>query len=238
VGKAKVFGGLVGIWLVVASCNAITGHDDKEPVSQTGGASTARYAAPAAVPAATPTLDPAKCNVVMRCNTNPVGEVITVKQVIDGETFETTDGRTIRVLGIDSCEMNTYGGGDAKIAAEGQLLNQFNDPITIAREPGVDRDERGRLLRYVQLDGSDMGEYLVKYDHTGVDQGKNGASPEYIHRLYAHDTEYSMNPPSGRECADPYAEYRDGSSSDIDVYVNNDDSDDGESRFCSRRWWC
>jgi site-specific recombinase XerC len=48
--------------------------------------------------------------------------VITVKRVIDGDGFELADGREVRVLGIDSCEMGTYGGAQAKAAAEA-LLN-------------------------------------------------------------------------------------------------------------------
>lgn len=35
---------------------------------------------------------------------------VTVTKVIDGDSLELSDGRTIRVLGIDSCEMNTPGG--------------------------------------------------------------------------------------------------------------------------------
>lgn len=159
-------------------------------------------------------------------------------RVVDGDSFELADGRRIRVLGIDSCEMGSYGGEQAKSSAESNLTNPYNQPITLTSEPGVDLDEHGRHLRYVTMDGRyDFGESMVKYDHTGVYQGKNDASPAYVQRLYAADLEYALNPPAGRDCADPYppAPSRGGYSGSDD----DDDSDgDRESRFCRKRWWC
>jgi endonuclease YncB( thermonuclease family) len=43
--------------------------------------------------------------------------------VVDGDTFWTSDGRKIRVLGIDSCEASTYGGTEATAMAKSQLTN-------------------------------------------------------------------------------------------------------------------
>jgi endonuclease YncB( thermonuclease family) len=106
----------------------------------------------------------------------PVGEVIVVWRVVDGDTLEISGGRTIRVLGIDSCELNTPDGQQAKGDAESLLASRR--PITMTAEPGVDTDQYGRLLRYVQLGlGSDFGEEMVKDDHTGVYQGENDAYP-------------------------------------------------------------
>lgn len=106
-------------------------------------------------------------------------------RVIDGDSFELADGRQVRVLGIDSCEMGTYGGQEAKSAAESSLTNPHNQPIALTAQPGVDLDDYGRQLRYVTMDGRyDFGESMVKYDHTGVYQGRNDASPAYLQRLY------------------------------------------------------
>ena len=35
-------------------------------------------------------------------------------EVVDGDTIEVTDGRRVRFLGIDACEMSTRGGREAK----------------------------------------------------------------------------------------------------------------------------
>jgi endonuclease YncB( thermonuclease family) len=128
---------------------------------------------------------------------------VTVTKVIDGDSLELSDGRTIRVLGIDSCEMNTPGGQQAKSAAETQL---GTGPVTLTSEPGVDLDRYGRHLRYVQVGSVDLGESLVRHDHTGVYQdGDNDASDAYVQRLYANDLTFAANPPSGRECGAPYS---------------------------------
>ncbi len=84
---------------------------------------------------------------------------------------------------------------------------------------------------------------MVKYDHTGVHQGTDDAGPAYLQRLYAADLECAMNPPSGRECADPYPPVSSSGDGDADVYVDDDDDDglpDGAltGGYCARRWWC
>jgi endonuclease YncB( thermonuclease family) len=152
-----------------------------------------------------------------------------VARVIDGDTFELADGRVVRVLGIDSCEMETPGGGQAKLAAQDVLLNTH---VVLTAEPGVDTDRYGRLLRYVTTAGNgDLGEHLVRFDHTGVYQGRNDASEAYLARLYARDLEYAARPPSGRECGATITE------DDGTAYVPVPDND-REGRFCGRRWWC
>lgn len=165
-----------------------------------------------------------------------------MSRVIDGDTFELVDGRQVRVLGIDSCEAGTYGGQEAKRMAESDLTNPYDAPITMTREPGVDADQDRRLLRYVQLDGYDFGEQMVRYDHTGVYQGRNDAAPDYIARLYAADTEYAANPPAGRSCADPYPPAP--TTGNTYTYESDDDGDvnmpDGAltGGYCRGKWWC
>lgn len=119
-----------------------------------------------------------------------------VARVIDGDTFELTDGRKVRVLGIDSCESDTPGGDLATAKARELLVGS----VGLRAEPGVDEDGFGRLLRYVQTSSGDFGQAMVGYDHTGVYQGDNDASDGYLETLYAHDLDHAASPPSGREC--------------------------------------
>jgi hypothetical protein len=67
--------------------------------------------------------------------------------------------------------------------------------------------------------------------------GNNDATPEYLRKLYAADLEYALNPPSGRNCEDPYPSVGKGG----DTYSDGDDGmRDGAltGGFCSRRRWC
>ena len=118
---------------------------------------------------------------------------VTVVKVADGDTFTIAGGQKVRVLGIDSCEMGTKAGPEAKTTAAALLLA---GGVTLRTQPGApDKDRFGRLLRYVTLDsGSDFGEAMVGHDHTGVYAGKNDASPSYVTRLRRLDA-------GGRNCA-------------------------------------
>lgn len=156
-----------------------------------------------------------------------------VTRVIDGDTFEVSDGSKVRVLGIDACEMSTPAGRDAQDSAELWLTDKMVD---LTMEPGVDRDRYGRLLRYVdiQVGGGtywqDFGAMMVAHKHTGVYEGKNDASAQYVAELRAAD----MN---GRDCSGPGGFAR---APEDTAYVPtpSDGDDDEESRFCRRRWWC
>ena len=67
---------------------------------------------------------------------------------------------------------------------------------------------------------------MVANDHTGIyTDGHNDASPQYLERLYAADLKYALNPPVGRNCADPYPDSSGGGGS-----VNNGDDDDHRNR--------
>lgn len=115
---------------------------------------------------------------------------VTVTEVIDGDTFDTSDGQTVRVLGTDSCERSTPRGPEATAAARRLLGGQT---VTLVEEPGVDLDPFERQLRYVQLpSGADYGLSVIGAPHTGVYQGSNDANPDYLTQLRAAD--------DGRDC--------------------------------------
>lgn len=166
----------------------------------------------------------------MAPSTEPVVTGISVTKVIDGDTFEIAGGQRVRVLGIDSCEMSTAGGKEAKETAVSAFANPYNQPVTLAAQPGApDKDRYGRLLRYVSMHGSDFGTMMVGYDHTGVYAGKNDASASYVQSLREAD-------PGGRNCAGAVvaAPTDDG---DTTVIIRGGD-DDHKSRYCRRHWYC
>jgi endonuclease YncB( thermonuclease family) len=118
-----------------------------------------------------------------------------VGRVIDGDTIEMADGRKVRVLGIDSCEMSSPGGAAAKYEAERLLADQY---VTLQPQAGApDVDRYGRLLRYVSLEQGDFGLLMVGYAHTSVYEGRNDASADYIRELRAHDRDHA---PTSRDC--------------------------------------
>lgn len=115
-----------------------------------------------------------------------------VASVIDGDTLSLTDGRTVRVLGIDSCETVTYSGRQAR--ADAQRLLRAGQTVSLRAEPGVDRDIYYRQLRYVSLpDGRDYGQAMIGFEHTGVYEGGD-ASTAYTAQLRRLDD-------GPRECA-------------------------------------
>jgi len=107
-------------------------------------------------------------------------ETATVAHVDDGDTFTLTDGRTVRVLGIDACDGGTRSGRAATADATALIDGAV---VTLEGEPGTDRDPSGRVLRYVTVpDGRDLGAIMVARPHTGLDPAGaaawNSASPE------------------------------------------------------------
>jgi len=70
-----------------------------------------------------------------------------VKRIIDGDTFELTDGKSVRLIGIDAPEVGE--------ACSTQATNQLSSLIggeTVYLEKDVsETDIDGRLLRYVYI---------------------------------------------------------------------------------------
>ena len=156
------------------------------PPAPAGRPSLAPPTAPAPVPSHAPVLVGPTSSVGSKPTT------ATVARVVDGDTFTTTDGQTVRLLGIDSCEAGTSAGRHATSSA-GAVLS--GSTVTLTSEPGVDRDRYNRALRYVATSSGDFGRYMVVFDHTAVFGGQNDAAPSYTAGLRALDTD-------GRICGD------------------------------------
>ena len=87
------------------------------------------------------------------------GSVVT--RVVDGDTFEVQiDGHTedVRIIGINSPEW-----GECLAAEAGRWLRaRVGGKAVRLVADETDRDQYGRLLRYVELDGADVGVEIVR----------------------------------------------------------------------------
>lgn len=213
-GAKGVVAGLFGLVLIFGACSE--GDDEPARAASAKPATPTTKAPPAYTPAASA---PVSRGVA----------TVRITRVIDGDTFEIDGGVHVRPLGIDSCEMSTPGGKDAKHFAEA-MLGSSGNTVTLTMEPGIDLDQHGRQLRYVTMyNGSDFGKAMVTYDHTAVYAGHNDASSTYVAELRQLDT-------NGRNCAGPPPV-----PTTENHYVptpNGNEDDHHKSRFCGRHWYC
>ena len=81
-----------------------------------------------------------------------------VSRVIDGDTVELANGERVRLLGIDTPERGECHFDIASQAMAGLVLGER---VTLTRD-GDDRDHYDRLLRYIDVGGSDAGLTLIE----------------------------------------------------------------------------
>lgn len=86
-----------------------------------------------------------------------------VFHVIDGDTIEVylKDGteETVRIIGIDTPE---YGECFFNEATDYLHALIADPPLTLIPQPGDNRDKYGRLLRYIERDGEDIGKQMIR----------------------------------------------------------------------------
>jgi endonuclease YncB( thermonuclease family) len=80
--------------------------------------------------------------------------LVTVVDVVDGDTIEIQTGERVRLIGIDSPEQNECGSGEATANLEARVLRKQVELQTV---PGRPNSDDARLLRYVVADGVDAG---------------------------------------------------------------------------------
>ena len=120
----------------------------------------------------------------------PVRPPAHVVRVVDGDTLIASfDGRQerVRLIGIDAPE-TTGGKNECQGLAATQALTWTvgdRDVVLVSDPTQTDRDRYDRLLRYVELDGSDVGADLVR----------RGLAHEYTYRAadpYQRQESYRM----------------------------------------------
>jgi endonuclease YncB( thermonuclease family) len=87
-----------------------------------------------------------------------VREVATVERVIDGDTIKLTDGRIVRLLGINAPETREYYHEEAKAA-----LKSYVDGKNVSLETDLAKfDKYGRLLAHVFVDNKFVNLEMIK----------------------------------------------------------------------------
>ena len=80
-----------------------------------------------------------------------------VTEVIDGDTFRTASGKTVRLLGINAPEMTEPG---ADIAKDGLVLLILGKDVYLKRDVS-DKDDYERILRYVYVGNKSINAELI-----------------------------------------------------------------------------
>lgn len=85
---------------------------------------------------------------------------VRIERWVDGDTVDTTAGR-VRILGIDTPEYDECGFDEA--SAEAEAIAPVGSAAVLVKAPDDDDTDRyGRLLRYVVVDGTDVGLTLIE----------------------------------------------------------------------------
>lgn len=86
-------------------------------------------------------------------------ETVTVERVVDGDTIWTSAGK-VRIIGFDTPEMDACGYSEATALLEqmvaGASTVELGNPNTV-----VNADQYDRILRYVSIDGEDVGRAMI-----------------------------------------------------------------------------
>lgn len=82
-----------------------------------------------------------------------------VTGVIDGDTIDVDTGERVRLIGVDTPERGRCGAKEATLTTISLVANKAVVLIPGAR---TDKDRYGRILRYVEVDGVDLGLELLR----------------------------------------------------------------------------
>ena len=109
----------------------------------------------------------------------PAPAVYTVTNVTDGDTVDisATGGQvfTVRVLGIDAPEIGTGCAADLATETMTNLVLGREVALTMGAD-GEDVDQYGRSLRFLEVDGTDVGLALLSY---GLASARHDSSDGY-----------------------------------------------------------
>lgn len=101
---------------------------------------------------------------------------IKVTRVIDGDTIELENGQKVRLLGIDTPERGCPG---AKAATKNMQDMVLAKRIVLVADGKQNTDRYGRLLRYVDLGGKDVGEEQIKGNYADARYDSEDGYPKH-----------------------------------------------------------
>lgn len=229
-----------------------------EPVSSTAPAAPSAVAAPTAVaapPQEAPCYSTSTYSGDGTCRQG--GEIVSVRRVVDADTLELVDGRTVRLLAVDAPVLDDCAGDGAAAFTRTKVEGK---QVKLHVEAGTDTDEAGNLWRYVafseRLDSRtelpifahDLGNELVLAGWAKPRSG--GENADYMANLTsaadiaAYRPEGMYAPPCGKpkvygdDDGNGVADYEE--DVDVDVDAPNVNLPDGAltGGFCARKWYC
>ena len=86
-----------------------------------------------------------------------------ITRVVDGDTVELDNGKTVRLIGIDTPEV--YGGTECGGAEASAYMERIASGrrVSVRTDPTQDTYDRyGRLLAYLDAGGTDLGEAVLR----------------------------------------------------------------------------
>lgn len=153
-GRARRRAG-AGCLLAVTLAGGLAGCGLSQPETDASPTAAVQPIETAAPPKATAQPGVAPAGTTQTATTAPATSTpATVSEVVDGDTVRLSDGRRVRVIGIDTPERGQCGYEEATAHLETLVLGR-----QVALVPGAtsDADTHGRLLRYLDVDGLDAG---------------------------------------------------------------------------------
>ena len=152
--RHKVISSVIALGLVAWSVDAVSADD--QPPSDSESSSR-----PSSDDSSSSTQDKDKDDSADSSNsdeTKPKSRTYRVVRVVDGDTVTLGNGDTVRLGGIDAPEVGECGYKRAR--------NKLSD-LVLGKKVSLgatdeDHDQYGRLLRYVDVDGTDSGLRLIK----------------------------------------------------------------------------
>lgn len=257
--NAKRWFGVVAFVAIIGSCNNAMNDDDAAGTLEPSSSTTpAQAVAPvmAQVPARAVEAECFSEDSVYdgQDTCHPGGEVVSVVGVLDGNTLELDDARVVRLLGVQVPDADACAGPGATEFTRALVGGQ---QVKLHTEPGVEADDTGRLLRYVQFAESTDRDGLPMYARDlGKDVVLNGwgkpadkqANATYLDTLAsaAGIAEYRPEGIYAPPCGSPlvYGDDDGNGTADWDEqdYVDAPSVNlpDGAltGGYCARKWWC
>jgi endonuclease YncB( thermonuclease family) len=162
-GKRTFFGvaaGVIAVGLIAAGCEVDSADVQADSAGAQVAVSPAAVAAEPVVsssPSETPEPLPSESD---PAEPEPEPASVTVVKVVDGDTVYLSDGGKVRLIGYDTPETGECGFDDAKAFVSSLVLDHQVEVVN--PEEVDDVDAYDRELRYLSIDGDDLGTSVLE----------------------------------------------------------------------------